>query len=332
MKSRKKMSRTTIARILDAFHDSSRVLITSHKEPDGDSICSQLVVREYLESLGKECVLFNHGDIPARYRFVTGVENIHTDISAYDFNPDLVVVLESTSLDRTGDVASVIGDGVRIINIDHHEGNTLYGDVNLVDDRASSVGEMIYKILSEDGFVFKGTTAENIYIAILTDTGRFHFSSTTPDAMRIAADLIESGVDTRRVTDQVYFSMSEPQLRTIGEVIQSAEVHLDGRLCALTLTRALLDKRGMSFSDFEGIVDYSLQINGVEVGVLFKDISDDVTKASIRSRSNLDVAEIARKFGGGGHPNAAGVTLEAPLDEAKRLIIQAVKETLDRND
>jgi phosphoesterase RecJ-like protein len=326
------MNPTTIARILDAFHNSSKVLITAHREPDGDSICSQLVVREYLRGLGKECVLYNHGSIPARYRFVAGVDDICTDISSYSFDPDLVVVLEATSLDRTGDVESVIEDGVRIVNIDHHGGNTLYGEINLVDEKASSVGEMIYKILKSDGFVFERSSAENIYIAILTDTGRFHFSSTTPDALRIAAELIESGVNVRRVTDNVYFSKSESQLKTIGEVIQSAEVHLDNKLCALTLTRKLLDRRGMAFSDFEGIVDYSLQINGVEVGVLFRDMSDEVTKVSIRSRNDLDVAEVARRLGGGGHANAAGVTLDMPLDEAKRQIIDLVKELLYGHD
>jgi phosphoesterase RecJ-like protein len=136
----------------------------------------------------------------------------------------------------------------------------------------------------------------------------------------------------RRVTDNVYFSKSESQLKTIGEVIQSAEVHLDNKLCALTLTRKLLDRRGMAFSDFEGIVDYSLQINGVEVGVLFRDMSDEVTKVSIRSRNDLDVAEVARRLGGGGHANAAGVTLDMPLDEAKRQIIDLVKELLYGHD
>jgi phosphoesterase RecJ-like protein len=324
-------SKTTIE-ILQALRNSTRVLITSHREPDGDSICSQLVVREYLCDHGKECVIYNHGDIPTKYRSVKGVEYISSDISQYDFQPDLVVVLETTHIERTGDIHTIVKPGIPIVNIDHHQGNQFYGSVNLVDEKASSVGEMIYKIFESDGYEFSDTARENIYIAILTDTGRFHFSSTTPDALRIAAALVEGGVDVRRVTDQIYFSMNEHQLRVIGAVMQDAELHYGNRICALTLTRKLLVDTNMSFADFEGIVDYSLQVSGVRIGLLFKDTADTVTKVSLRSRGNVDVSALARSFGGGGHANAAGITLNLALTDAKDLIVRKAGELVDGHD
>ena len=326
------MSDRIIGEIIKSFQSATNILVTAHEDPDGDSLGTQLVMYDFFGSIGKNVVIRNQGRIPTRYAHINGIESVRIDSAALDFVPDLALVLESTSLERIGKIKDLIPSGCRIINIDHHTGNSLYGDINLVDEGASSVAEVVYGILIEAGFVFTKQSAEWLYTAILTDTGRFHFSSTTPESLRICAEMIEAGVDPRAMTDRIYFSKSQQQMQVIGEVISSAEVVLDGRLCALTLSKEMLEQRGLDFADFEGIVDYSMYISSVTIGALFKSISDDATKVSLRSRSVFDVSEIARRFGGGGHANAAGATIKLPLDEAKETLYRIAGEMLNYNE
>jgi phosphoesterase RecJ-like protein len=335
IRSRKKkmrMNDRVIDSIIESFQNATNVLVTAHEDPDGDSLGSQLVMYDFLRSLGKRAVIRNQGRIPTRYASINGVENIKIDSSGLDFIPDLVLVLESTTLERVGKVKDLIPSGCRIINIDHHPGNSLYGDINLVNEGASSVAEVVYSILKQAGFVFTRQAADWLYTAILTDTGRFHFSSTTPESLRICAEMIEAGVNPREMTDMIYFSKTQQQMQVIGEVMSSAEVVLDGRLCALTLSKEMLEQRGLDFAEFEGIVDYSMYLSSITIGVLFKSVSDDATKISLRSRSVFDVSELARRFGGGGHTNAAGATIKLPIEKAKEALYQIAEEMLNHNE
>jgi phosphoesterase RecJ-like protein len=325
------MNKKTIDAIIESCRSAKRVLITAHLDPDGDSLGSQLALDDYLRSLGKETRIYNHGTIPSRYLFLDGIDKVNTNGSDYDFDPDLVVVLESTQVERTGYVANLIAPGTKVINIDHHPGNLNYGDLCLIDEGASSVGEMIFKMLKQAGFKITKSTAEKIYTAIVTDTGRFHFSSTTPDSLRITAELIEAGVKPREITDKIYYSMNDRQLRVIGEVVSNAEMAVGGKVCALTITRKMLKAKGLAFSDFEGVVDFAMHLSDVWIGVLFKDTSDTETKISLRSKSSVDVSDLAKKFGGGGHFNAAGATIDKPLEEAKKIFLKYAEELLNHN-
>jgi len=326
------MSKNVLSDIIEMFQGATNVLVTAHEDPDGDSVGSQLVMHDYLKSLGKNVVICNQGAIPTRYKFLDGVENIRTNLSGLDFVPDLALVLESTTLDRIGRVKDLIPPECKVINIDHHTGNVHYGDVNLVDEGASSVAEVLYKILKRAGFAMTKLAAERLFTAILTDTGRFHFSSTTPESLRICAELIEAGVDPRELTDKIYFSKSQQQMQLMGEVIRNAEVVLDGRLCALTLSKEMLEKRGLDFANFEGVVDYSMYLRDIRIGVLFKSISDSTTKVSLRSRSAFDVSKLAERFGGGGHMNAAGATIDLPLDGAREALFRTAEEMLNHHE
>lgn len=326
------MKSDLIDRIIRSFNDASNILITAHKDPDGDSLGSQLAMREFFLSMNKNVFICNQGMIPSRYLFMHNIDDIHMDCSDKDFSPDLALVLEATSIDRAGHAAKLIGPECFVVNIDHHPDNTMYGDINYVDEKASSVAEVVYRVLRQAGFTLTKSAAENLYVAILTDTGRFHFSSTTPESLRICAELIEAGVDTREITDKIYFSKSESQLQVIGETIRNAEVRFDGRLCALTLTRDVLSQRNLDFTDFEGVVDYSMYLGDVVIGVLFKDVSENKTKLSLRSRSTFDVSELAKRLGGGGHAKAAGATIDQPLDKAKAILYEMAEEMLNHHD
>lgn len=335
IRSRKKKMQVNdrvIGTIIESFQNATNVLVTAHEDPDGDSLGSQLVMYDFLRSLGKNAAIRNQGRIPTRYAHIDGIENIGTDSAGLDFVPDLALVLESTTLERIGKIKDLIPSDCRIINIDHHPGNSLYGDINLVNEGASSVAEVLYGILKQAGFVFTRQAAEWLYTAIMTDTGRFHFSSTTPESLRICAELIEAGVDPRVMTDRIYFSKTPQQMQVIGEVISSAEVMLDGKLCALTLSKEMLEKRGLDFADFEGIVDYSMYLSDVTIGVLFKSVTDGSTKVSLRSRSVFDVSALAKRFGGGGHANAAGAMIKLPLERAKEALYRIAEEMLDHNE
>jgi len=324
--------KNTTTQILDNIDRASAVLILGHSEPDGDSLGTQLVMSDFVRYRNKKVAIRNEGDIPGRYNFLPGIENIKSPDVPLDFDPDLVIILDCTNRYRVGAAEKFIADGIQIINIDHHIHNSEFGNVNYVMENASSVGEIVYDILSDTDYELTMDNALQFYTAILTDTGRFHFSSTTPRALRICADLIEKGIDPREITDEIYFSMTPEQLRLRGKVMGNAEVFVDGQICALTLTRKMLEECKSVMADFEGLVEYSMQLRGVTIGVLFKEVSPYETKLSIRSRNGFDVAKLAREFGGGGHANAAGTAIHKPVDEAKMSFIQTAERMLAENE
>ncbi len=326
------MTQSAVNDIIRTLQNAAKILLTAHRDPDGDSLGSQLAMHAYLISIGKTVLMCNEGAIPTRYLFLDGVEKVKTQPENVSFDPDLVVVLESTSLERVGKVINLIPADCTVVNIDHHVGNCLYGDINLVDEKASSVAEVLHRILKAAGFEYTKSTAECLFTAILTDTGRFRFSSTTPNSLRICADLIEAGADPRELTDRIYFSKSRDQMQVLGEAMQGCELTLDGKLCIMTLSNDMLAKRGLSFSDFEGMVDYSMYLKDIVIGALLKDVSANVTKVSLRSRNSFDVSELARRFGGGGHLNAAGATIAMPLQQAREALLGAAGEMLSNYD
>ncbi len=322
------MKDKTTTQILDLVDRASSVLLLGHADPDGDSLGTQLVLSDFLRFLGKEPAIRIDGDIPVRYSFLPGIDKIKSQDSPLEIEPDIALIIDCTNLDRVGRCLGFISENTKIINIDHHIHNSRFGDVNLVCDTASSVGEVVYDLLAETEYELTMQNAEQVYTAILTDTGRFHFSSTTPRALRICAELVEMGIDPREITDKIYFSMTPDQLRLRGKVMGNAEVFLDGRICVLTLTQQMLDDGHVDMADFEGLVEYSMQLNTVTIGVLFKEISSNEVKLSVRSRNGFDVAELARKFGGGGHINAAGAAIKLPVNEAKERFVRTAEQML----
>lgn len=322
------MKDKTTTQILDLIRRASSILLLGHTDPDGDSLGTQLVLSDFMSFLGKDSVIRSDGDIPGRYRFLPDIDKIKTPDDPLEIEPDVALVIDCTNLDRIGRCQRFIDERMKIVNIDHHIRNSRFGDLNLVRDTASSVGEVVYDFLAETDYKLTLQNAEQLYTAILTDTGRFHFSSTTPRALRICAELVEMGIDPREITDKIYFSMTPDQLRLRGKVMENAEVFLGGKICILTLTQQMLDDGHVDLADFEGLVEYSMQLSSVTIGVLFKEISPNEVKLSIRSRNGFDVAELARKFGGGGHINAAGAAIKLPVGEAKESFVRTAEQML----
>lgn len=306
-----------------------RAVVITHIDPDGDAIGTQLAFGEYLKTLGKQCVLVRDSEIPGKYAFLPGIDHIVPVASLNgDLGFDLVVVLECPSHLRMGSAARLVTDQSVVINIDHHPDSTVAGDVDWIDTRASSVGEMAYEYFSAIRFPVTPQVATQLYTAILTDTGRFRFESTTPRALAVAGELVALGADPRTICDKIYFDLDPATMKLTGRVLNGISYCAGGRVCVLTLTRAMMKEVGAVEGSVEGLVDYTLLTKGVVIGVLIKEVSDHLTKLSLRSRGSVNVAEIASKLGGGGHPNAAGGRFEAGLEEARKKIISILEAAL----
>ncbi len=318
-----------IERIREMLENSRRPLVVSHVDPDGDAIGTQLAFGNYLESRGKKCVLLRDSEIPSKYSFLSGVEKIVRSEEADTSVPfDVALVLECPQLRRVGSIANFIGPQTSVVNIDHHPDNALEAAVSWLDVTASSVGEMAFEYFTQVGFVLDPATATQLYAAILTDTGRFRFGSTTPRTFAIAGELVRAGADPRTICDHVYFDMDPAVVKLTGRVLSAIEYYADGRICIMPLTLQMLADTGASVVNTEGLVDYSIFSRGVEAGALCRELENGTTKVSLRSRNGMNVAAIAARYGGGGHPNAAGCLIQLPLEQAKQEIVRQLQEVL----
>jgi len=318
-------------KIIETLLKSKHVLIAAHKNPDGDSLGSQLGLAGFLEKNAIAHIIVNEGEVPSKYRFMPGIETV-LDIDRLT-EPleafDTIVVIECSNLDRIGKVRGLIDEKTIVINIDHHQDNTEFGDINLKETKASAAGEMIYDLIRNGSAPISAAMATNLYVAILTDTGRFHYSSTTPYCLKVAAHLLELGADPVEITEKVYYSLKPQVIRLMGMVISGVEYQLDGRLCLLTVDREMMKTADTGRGDTEGLINYSMYAGGVEVGVLFTELDDKRTKVSFRSQKDIDVAAVAAHFGGGGHVNASGCIIDSPLDQAREMVLKQIKDRLN---
>jgi len=319
-----------IQKIEKLLQDSRQILVVSHIDPDGDAVGTQLAFAAYLEDLGKKVYLVRDSEIPGKYLFLPHVEDIK---KVEDFPPgleiDTALILECPTMERIGSATGFLNDRVKTVNIDHHQDSTPFATVNWIDTGASSVGEMAFEYFAVMGYDISAEVAELLYTAILTDTGRFRYVSTTPRTMTIAGLLLEAGADSRKICDHVYYNLDPAVMKLTGRILNTIEIIRDGKICLIHLTREMLEQTGARESDTEGLVDLTMFNMGVKVGCLLKEIDDSRTKLSLRARDNINVAEIAGRFNGGGHVNAAGCVIPLPLNEARLKIIDILTEAVD---
>ncbi len=316
--------------IRDVLESSQTVLVASHVDPDGDALGTLLASTAYLHSLGKRVLAVRDSDIPAKYRFLPGTDSIHrySDLPS-DTRVDTALILECPHLDRVGRVQSLLTDSVTVINVDHHRDNAQFGTINWVDLGASSVGELMYEYLIRTGYEITADDATCLYTAILTDTGRFRFASTSPRTMQIAGELIERGADPQFICDKVYYSLTKPSLLLMGKVLEGIEFHCENQICLLSMTQSMLQESGAIMADSEGLVDFTLYGENVVAGAFFKEVGPHETRVSLRSRDRINVSRIAGSFGGGGHFNAAGCTLEKSIHDARMIIAELLCKAVD---
>ena len=304
-----------------------RFFLASHKDPDGDAIGSLLALGEALVLSGKEVVLFNEGPIADSMAFLAGSEKI-----VDRFNPesefDALFVLDCGTLERLGGSYSNIGHIKPLINIDHHGSNSQFGDVNFVDSNSSSVGEIIYRLIQVADLPMSKNIAEDLFVAIQTDTGSFRYENTTKEAFTIAAEMVEWGINPWKISRKVMDEFSLKKLRLLELTLQTIEIFHAGKVGLITITQQMFSKAEADNFDSERFVDYPRLISGVEIGVLVKELGKDYYRFSLRSNDWVNVADLAYHFGGGGHPKAAAFTRYGSLDSIKQEFLDKAHEVL----
>ncbi|MEM6796278.1 MAG: bifunctional oligoribonuclease/PAP phosphatase NrnA, partial [Acidobacteriota bacterium] len=317
--------------LLDALRAGRRFVLTSHVGPDGDAIGSGLGLARVLSALGKDSVVWNRDPAPRFYAPLPGSAGIHVGEeppTGFPEDFDAVVVLECPSLERCG-----LEEQVRqlpLFNIDHHLGNDAYGAIDWVDPRSPSLGAMIFRLARALGVEVDADTATTLYLTLVTDTGGFRFPNATREAFQAAAMLVERGAEPAQVAHWLYESQPLAAVRLIAEVLSSLELHLNGRIATVFLERAMVERCGAEPGDSEGLIDYPRSIAGVEAVALLRELPEGRVKVSLRSRGDIDVEAVARQRGGGGHKNAAGVTLPEPiaLERARQQIVESLAAAL----
>ena len=299
--------------------NGTRFLISSHARPDGDSLGSQLALAEALTRLGKEVRLVNADRPPARYAFLPGAAAIEVADSVAD-GADTVVVLECGALGRT-EVSGL--DGRFIVNIDHHAGNTRYGAVDWCDESACACGELVFELIEALGVELTPSIATNVYVAILTDTGSFRHANITARTFDICRRIAATGVDAAAVAACVFNNGSLGRLRLTGRVLDRMQLEGDGRIAVLAVDEALLRETGCEADDLEGVVNLPLAAGDVKAVILLKEAGTGL-RVSLRSKDEIDVRRVAVSFGGGGHRNAAGLTIEDPTPDVRPRLVAGV--------
>jgi len=311
--------------ILDQLKKSRSILAVSHTNPDGDAIGALLAAGLAFKAIGKNVHIVNESAIPAVYRFLPSIKSISHRMDATE-TFDTVVVLDCGSLERVGTLISRIRQAPMIINIDHHMTNTQFGHLHLIDPEACATSELVYRIIKRLKIPFTCPMATAIYTGILTDTGSFRFSNTNQAAFAICAEMIAAGADPYDVAQHVYGHYSLGRIKLLNLALDSLEISPNGKMSIMTLTQRMLKMTGTQAEDIDGIINYARRIEDVQVAVLIHETANASRTpgrgrrdfhVSLRSDGNVNVADIAARFGGGGHANAAGFSVVSTLAEIK---------------
>ena len=319
-----------MAAVVAALAEKDGFLVTSHEAPDGDALGSLLATGLALRSLGKDAVMFLGGDapLPGEYRFLALPDlGLQRELPP-DAGERVLVAVDCASAGRVGAVPDLVERAPFTVNVDHHHDNPRFGDVNLVDEDASSTGEVLADVFRELGVALTPEIAEALYIALVTDTGRFQYANTTPKALRLAAELVEAGADVNRVFQGVYENVQFAKLKLLARALDRAQVLEGGEIVVSYLLRDDFEVVGATEPYSEGIIDVLRSVEGSLVSALIREPPRDggpARKVSLRSSvDEVDVSAIARKSGGGGHREAAGFSSELSVDEITAFIVREV--------
>jgi bifunctional oligoribonuclease and PAP phosphatase NrnA len=317
--------------VVAELRSSEKLLLTTHENPDGDALGSLLAMHWMLEQLGKDSLMFMSPDefpLPWEYRAWTFERLVGSPPE--DVAERTIVFLDCGNIDRMP-VDFLQADGLHILNIDHHHDNTRFGTVNLVVPEASCTAEIVWQIGKQLGADVTPRIADALYTGLVTDTGKFMYENTTPEAHRMAAELIEAGVDPHEVYRRLYEDLPFRRLLLLERALGSVERYDGGSITMAHLVKADYEETGAQENDSEGVVDHMRAVEGTAVAVLVRELlSDDrngMRKVSLRATDgSIDVSRIAREFGGGGHPQAAGFTTALPYPELVEKLRGHVRE------
>ena len=317
---------TPLARIVHELRARQRFVITSHARPDGDAIGSSMAMAYALRALGKNVRVVSRDVPPAPLMAFPGVEGI--EITARVDDPgDAVIVMECGELNRTGI------DGLErgfVVNIDHHPGNAMYGALNWFDLSAAACGEMVFDLVAALGVPLSQEIAAHVYVAILTDTGSFHYSHITPRTFEICRLCMEAGVSPPAVARSIFDSNSLGRLKLFGAVLNRMQLDSSGRVATLVVSDALLHETGGSYDDTDGLTNLPLTVKDILAVAFFKQNGAGTWRVSLRSKGDVDINAIAKEFGGGGHKNASGCSARGSLDDLQPAFEQKIQAAIEK--
>ena len=323
---RLKMNPNDVKEVFNLINISQNICIAGHKAPDGDCIGSVMALYEFLKPCNKNLTICIDGTIPFNLRPFVRQGIIADEYDNKEF--DLLFILDCSDTERLGKFKDVFKYSKKSVCIDHHKTNESYASINIIDSTMSSTGEILYDILKTSGSQLTKQIAEYIYIAILTDTGRFSYSSTSSATHRKAAELIELGVNVAEIDNLIYNSKPSNVVRAFIESIGGIELYFDNKFGIASITKDILERNNVEMGDVDGVVEFIREIKEVEVSCVLKEYEEKNTKVSLRSKNDIDVSAVSAKFGGGGHAKAAGFEIADTVENAKKILIETFKKQI----
>lgn len=322
------MSMNDLKIISDIIKKSENIIICGHAMPDGDSVGSTVAMGLAVKMMGKSVTVISSDTVPKSYEFLPGVKDV---VSLKDFSKacDLAIILDCTDLYRGGDeLAELLKNVTTIINIDHHVSNNNFGHYNFVDPAAAATGELVYRLVKVLGLNVTADIAMNLYTAIAMDTGSFRYDNTTADTHKIAAELISTGINVAWINEHLFEHKEIITLKLLGRALAGIRLSPCGRVAWISVPFSIMEEMGARDEHTDGIVNYPRTAEGVEIGLLFREIEPGKIKVGFRSKETADVNKLAANFGGGGHPRAAGCLIKGNLAEVEAKVVEAALASL----
>ncbi|MCW5551163.1 MAG: bifunctional oligoribonuclease/PAP phosphatase NrnA [Verrucomicrobiae bacterium] len=317
-----------VGRILEVIRESQTICVVGHIRPDGDCIGSQLGLTLALQAEGKQAVCWNEDPLPQKYRFLDPNRHFEKPRTGAQF--DLVIATDCASLERLGKAGECAAQRKLLINIDHHASNTRYGDLNWVSAREPSTGELIFRLLKIARWPITKQIADCLFTAVSTDTGSFQYATTRPGTFHVGAELVTRGANLAKITNEVYQSYPLSRARLLQHVYSKFKLTHNDRIAYFWLKQADLARTGAESNDTEGLIDHIRAVEPVVVACVFEEIEPEVTRVSLRSKSDkVNVSDICAQFGGGGHFAAAGARIAGRPLSVQRRVVAAIRKAIN---
>lgn len=322
------MSLISLDDALAELKGADSFLLTSHTSPDGDAVGSVLALRHLLEDLGKSNITTALQDpVPAKYAWLPNAKDIVNEKELAD-SYDLVVIIDVAQMGRIGSIGDRLPKESRILVLDHHREKEPCGDVNYMEPTLASAAEIVVDLYRLAGIAISKEAAACAYVGLSTDTGGFRYGNTDSRAHIHAEELVATGIDVAEISAKVFNDLTRAKLALTAVILERLVIGDNGSYAFTYLMRSDLDEHNATEEDTDGLINYARDIEGVEVGMLFKELTDGGTKVSMRSKSTFDSSACLNGFGGGGHAGASGATMDRPLQDAMDAVVDAVRETL----
>jgi phosphoesterase RecJ-like protein len=324
------VSAATFDQIGQALREHQRFAVLSHVRPDGDALGSQLAMALSLRNLGKDARIWNEDGMLEKYSFLPNADLL-TKPPAQPEDVDVVLALDTAIQNRLGNTVASIKSAKVWINIDHHPSNPGYGDLVYIDPHAPATGQILFELIRDQNLPIDRAIAENLYVAISTDTGSFQYPNTTARTLEIAAELVRAGVDVGKISQLTYENYPRRRVELLRDLLGTMRFDANGRVASFSLTVASARKLGVLPEDNEGLIDHLRAIRGVIVAIFFEELADGKVRVSMRSKSDkVNVCAICEKFGGGGHVLAAGARVKGMLADVEKKILEETCDVLSR--